>query len=183
MSAIPALDPALAPADAKATLTAVNAALGMTPNMFRVAANSPAVLNGFAQMSGSLAKGKLRAKARESIALLVAQENGCDYCLSAHTVLGKGAGLSDEDVRAARENAAGDEHLQAILSLAATIVRTRGAVGPDAVADAKAAELDDAEIVETIANVALNIFTNYLNIVAATEIDFPVVRATDLVRA
>jgi uncharacterized peroxidase-related enzyme len=181
MSTIAALDPAQATPEAQAILAAVEASLGVTPNLFRVAANSPAALNALAGLNGALAKGRLRAKVRESIALAVAQENGCDYCLSAHSALGKGAGLSDADIAGARVGDAADPHVDAILKLADEIVRQRGVVRPDAVSQARAAGVTDAEIVEIVAHVALNVFTNYLNIVAGTDIDFPVVRASELV--
>jgi uncharacterized peroxidase-related enzyme len=179
MSTIAALDPTQATPEAQAVLSAVHASLGVTPNLFRVAANSPAALNALAGLNGALAKGRLRAKVRESIALAVAHQNGCDYCLSAHTVLGKGAGLSDAEIAGARDGKSADPHAHAILALASEIVRERGLVGPDAVANARAAGVSDAEIVEIVAHVALNVFTNYLNIVAGTEIDFPVVRASE----
>jgi uncharacterized peroxidase-related enzyme len=180
MSTIQALATTQATTEAQATLAAVHSSLGVTPNLFRVAANSPAALNALVGLNGSLARGVLRAKVRESIALAVAQANGCDYCLSAHSVLGKGAGLSDGDLAAARSGKAVDPHTEAILGLAREIVRQRGAIGPDALGNAKTAGVSDAEIVEIVAHVALNVFTNYLNIVAGTDIDFPVVRAAQL---
>ena len=183
MSRLNAVDPATAPDDAKRTLAAVNAQLGVTPNMFRVAANSTAALNGLVQLSGSLAKGRLNARVREQIALAVAQTNGCDYCLSAHTYLGKHAGLNDDDVRRARSGDAADPKIDAMVRLAVAVVRERGHVGAEAVAQAQAAGISDAEIVEIVGNVALNVFTNYLNVVAGTEIDFPVVHAAELARA
>ena len=180
MSTIAALATSQTTPEAASVLAAVESSLGVVPNLFRVAANSPAALNAVAGLNGSLAKGKLRAKVREAIALTVAQANGCDYCLSAHTALGKGAGLSESDIDAARGANASDAHTNAILTLAAAIVRERGAVGADAVAEARNAGVTDAEIVEIVAHVALNVFTNYLNLVAATDIDFPVVRASSL---
>jgi len=169
--------------EAQTALAAVQSSLGIVPNLFRVAANSPAALNALVGLNGALAKGRLRAKVRESIALEVAQQNGCDYCLSAHTALGKGAGLSDADLAAARVGKATDPHADAILALAGAIVRQRGAVGAKAIAAARAADLTDGEIVEVVAHVALNVFTNYLNILAGTEIDFPIVRASEPITA
>jgi uncharacterized peroxidase-related enzyme len=180
VSNLAALATAQATPEAQAVLSAVQSSLGVLPNLFRVAANSPAALNALVGLNGALAKGRLRAKVRESIALAVAQENGCDYCLSAHSALGKGAGLDEADIAAARTGTAADQRANAILTLAVEIVRQRGAVAPDAIAQARAAGVTDAEIVEIVAHVALNVFTNYLNIVAGTEIDFPVVRAAEL---
>jgi uncharacterized peroxidase-related enzyme len=183
MSTLATPAPAETTPEAQVVLAAVRSSLGLVPNLFRVAANSPAALNALVGLSGALAKGRLRAKVRESIALEVAQQNGCDYCLSAHTALGKGAGLGDADIAAARIGTATDPHANAILALAGEIVRNRGAVGSEAIAEARAAGLTDAEIVEIVANVALNVFTNYLNVLAGTEIDFPIVRASTPITA
>jgi uncharacterized peroxidase-related enzyme len=180
MSTIAPLANEQATPEAQATLTAVHAALGLTPNLFRVAANSTAALTGLVGLNGALGRGSLRAKVREALALDIAQINGCDYCLSAHSALGKAAGLNEADIAAARAGEAADPHTEAILRLAGEIVRQRGAIGPDALGRAKAAGVTDAEVVEIVAHVALNVFTNYLNIVAGTEIDFPVVRAAEL---
>ena len=147
MSTIQALATTQATPEAQATLAAVHSSLGVTPNLFRVAANSPAALNALTGMEGALSKG---------------------------------AGLSDADLAAARGGKAADPHTEAILGLAREIVRQRGAIGPDALGNAKTAGVSDAEIVEIVAHVALNVFTNYLNIVAGTDIDFPVVRAAQL---
>ena len=178
MSRLPAIDPARAEGDAKALLDAVHTAFKATPNLFRVAANSAAALNAMVQMNGALAKGVLRPKVREAIALTVAEANRCDYCLSAHTALGAAAGLSQAEIVAAREGNAADLKLAAMLTFVQTVVRSRANVGANDVAVLKEAGVTDAEIAEIMANIAFNVFTNYLNLVADTEIDFPVVRAT-----
>ena len=103
MSRIAALDPAAAEPKAKSLLDGVQKSLGGTPNLFRVAAQSPAALEGLLSLSGALGHGALRPRVREAIALAVAEANACDYCLSVHTVLGRGAGLSDAEITAARE--------------------------------------------------------------------------------
>jgi uncharacterized peroxidase-related enzyme len=180
MSRLPLIDPH-APGDAKPTLDAVSAQFKMVPNLFRVAATSPAALNALVAIEGALGKGTLRARVREQIAIAVAQENGCDYCLSAHTAIGKMIGVSDSQLADARAGKADDAKVDAILSLAVRIVRERGDVTATDLAEAKEAGVTDAEIVEIVANVALNIFTNYLNIAADTEIDFPVLRTAELV--
>ena len=102
--------PRIAPIDAvradtavQNTLSAVKAKLGMVPNLFSTFAQSPAVLNGYLAFSDALAKGVLTAPQREIVALTVAQANACGYCLSAHTLLGKGAGLSAQAIGRARE--------------------------------------------------------------------------------
>ncbi len=154
-------------------LVGVQRMLGGTPNLFRVAAQSPAALEALVGLFGATARGGLGAQERESLALTVAQSNGCDYCLSAHTALGRQAGLSDAQLVAARRA----QSPEALLRFARLVTEERGRVSDSALAEARRAGATDADLVEVVANVALNVFTNYLNLVAATEIDFPVVRA------
>lgn len=182
MSRLPLIDPD-APGDAKPTLDAVRAQLKMVPNLFRLAANSPAALNALVGMESALAKGHIRARAREQIAIAVAEANGCDYCLSAHTAIGKTIGVPESELEAAREGTAGDAKTDAMLKLAVATVRTRGRIAATELLAARDAGVSDAEIVETIAAIALNVFTNYLNIVADTDIDFPILRTTRLATA
>jgi uncharacterized peroxidase-related enzyme len=179
MSRLPIVDPASATGPVKSTLDAVNAALGVTPNLFRVAANSASALRGLVGFNAALSSGAIDAGTREAIAVTVAQENGCDYCLSAHTYLGKHAGLGDDDLVLARSAKATDAKRDATLALAASIVRSRGHVAAQELADAKQAGITDGEIVEIVGHVALNIFTNYLNVLADTDIDFPIVRTAE----
>ena len=127
-------------------------------------------------LNAALAKGRFSACVRESIALTVAEANSCAYCLSAHQALGRGAGLGQGEIEAARDVDAQDPRTRALLHLARRIVEARGAIGIATLQDAKAAGLDDSDIIETIGNVVVNVFTNYLNLVADTEIDFPVVK-------
>jgi uncharacterized peroxidase-related enzyme len=182
MTRLPLIDPN-EPGEAKATLDAVNAQLKSVPNLFRVAANSPAALKALVAMESALGKGALRARVREQIAIAVAQENGCDYCLSAHTAIGKMIGVTESQLADARTGRADDPKVDAILVLAVQIVRVRGDLSATDLAAARAAGVTDAEIVEIVANVALNILTNYLNIAADTEIDFPVLRTAELATA
>jgi uncharacterized peroxidase-related enzyme len=158
---------------AKELLDGVHAKLGMTPNMMKTMATSPAVLDAYLQFSGALGKGRLPAKVREQIALAVGQANGCDYCLAAHTAIGKMVGLTTEQIRDSRTASAIDAKTNAILEFSRRIVETRGEVMDADVANARSAGLDDGAIAEIVANVALNLFTNYFNHVAQTEVDFP----------
>ena len=155
----------------------MQAKLGIVPNLFRVFGNSTAALEGYLNFSGALAGGVLDAKVREQIALAVAEINDCTYCRSAHTYIGGLVGLSESEITAARKVAATDERTEAILNLARNIVVQRGELSESEFKAARAAKLTDAEIVETVANVALNILTNYLNHVAQTVVDFPEVKA------
>lgn len=157
---------------AKELLDAVQAKLGMTPNLMKTLAHSPAVLGGYLGLNEALSS-TLTAKQREQVAIAVANANGCRYCLSAHSAIGKGAGLSAEEISSAREARSGDPKSQAVLKLATEIVEKRGSISDEELAAARAAGLSDAEITEVVGNVALNVLTNYFNNVAGTEIDFP----------
>ncbi len=166
-----------APEAARPLLEAVKKQLGSAPNLFRITANSPAALEGYLGLNGALAKGALDARTRERIALAVAEVNGCDYCLSAHTYLATNlAKLDASEIAANRAGRSHDAKADAAVKFAAQIVRNRGHVAEADVAAVKAAGFDDAQVVEIVAHVALNTLTNYLNEVLGTEIDFPVVR-------
>jgi uncharacterized peroxidase-related enzyme len=165
-----------APAEAQPLLTAVKQQLGVTPNLFRVVANSPAGLAGYLGLNGALAKGELDARTRERIAVAIAEVNGCDYCLSAHTYLGKHAKLDDAELAANREGGSTDPIADAAVRFAVAVARERGHVGDDAVRAVQAAGYSDAQVIEIVLHVALNTLTNYVNEVAGTEIGFPVVR-------
>lgn len=166
-----------APAASQPLLEGAKRQLGSVPNLFRVIASSPAALEGYFGLNAALGKGSLDAKTRERIALAVADINGCGYCLSAHTYLGKNvAKLDDAEITANRNGSSNDPHAAAAVRFASTLVETRGHVSDADVAAVKNAGFDDAQIVEIILHVALNTLTNYVNEVAKTAIDFPVVQ-------
>ncbi len=173
MPRIAPVDPAHADADVKATLAAVKAKIGIAPNLFSTFAQSPAVLNGYLALSDALGKGVLTAAQRDIIALAVGQANECSYCLSAHTLMGKGAGLSQEGIRKAREGKGETAIDDAIASFARRVVDARGQVSDADLGVVRSAGLGEAHVIEIIANVAINVLTNYTNNVALTDIDFP----------
>ena len=156
-----------------ATLDAVKAKLGVLPNMFRTFAHTPVALNAYMQLSGAAASGKLTARQREQIALAVGEANNCDYCVAAHGVLGKGAGLSGAQIELARDGQADNPRDAAVLKLAQAIVRERGHVPVAALDGFKAAGFGDGDILEVLVSVVLNIYTNYTNHIAGTDLDFP----------
>ena len=167
-----------APASARPLLEAVNKQIGSVPNLFRLVANSPAALEGYLGMNGALATGQLPAATRERIALAVAEINGCNYCLSAHTYLGKNlAKLDAAEIAANRSGASNDIKADAAVRFAAKVTQQRGKVSSEDVAAVKAAGYSEAQVIEIVQHVALNTWTNYINEVAGTEIDFPVVQA------
>ena len=156
---------------------AIQKQLGVVPNMMRTMAQSPAVLEGYLGFGAALRRGRLPVGLQEQIALAVAETNSCDYCLSAHTALGRGAGLSNDELAASREARATDRKAAAALQFARVVVDRRGDVRDLDLAAVRAAGYSDGEIAEIIAHVALNVFTNYFNRAAQTDIDFPLVTA------
>jgi len=173
MSRIPTLDPATAPASVAATLAAVQAKLGMVPNLLKTMAQSPVVLDSYVAFSGAAANGRLSGKLREQIALLTAGNNGCEYCASAHSMLGKLAGLDEGEIRGAFAGRSADAKAAAALTFAKAVLTSHGKVGDADLAAVRAAGFDDGEILEITGNVVLNILTNFVNNVADTAIDFP----------
>jgi uncharacterized peroxidase-related enzyme len=165
-----------APAASQPLLAAIEKQLGAVPNMFRLVANSPAALQGYLGLSNALNKGALPAATRERIALAVAEINGCDYCLAAHTYLGKNlARLDDAEISANRDGTSTDPKADAAVRFAVKVARERGHVSEGDLRAVKSAGYDDAQVIEIVLHVALNTWTNYINVVAETDIDFPVV--------
>ena len=175
MSRINPIQPSQAEASTRDTLANIKSKIGMVPNLYATFAHSPAALNAYLAMNDALGAGRLSARERESIALAVGQANRCQYCVSAHTLIGKGSGLSEQEIQQARAAEADNP----LAGLAAKIVASRGQLSDADIHSAQVLGLDDEVIVEVVANVALNILTNYLNHIAETEIDFPVVALDD----
>jgi uncharacterized peroxidase-related enzyme len=157
----------------KELLTGVKQTLGMTPNMMKTMAQSPAVLEAYLNFSATLGGGSLDAKLREQIALVSAEVNGCDYCAAAHTAIGKMIGLDEDAIWAARKGHDIDARANAALQFARNVVVSRGEISDADLQAVKDLGFSDGEISEIIATVALNIFTNYFNLIARTDIDFP----------
>ena len=164
------------PVASRPFLESVKKLLGSVPNLFRMVGNSTAALEGYLGLNGALAKGKLDAKTRERIAVAVAEMNGCDYCLAAHTYLGKNlAKLDDAEIAANRDGRSKDAKAGAAVLFAVKVATAKGHVADSDLQAVKTAGYSDAEIIEIVAHVALNTLTNYINNVTGTEIDFPVV--------
>ncbi|MFM9829349.1 MAG: carboxymuconolactone decarboxylase family protein [Sphingomonas sp.] len=167
-----------APLASQPLLDAVAKQLGTVPNMFRAIAVSPQALEGYLGVSGALGKGALPAATRERIALAVAEVNGCSYCLSAHTYLGRTlARLDDAEMTANRNGASNDVKADAAVRFAAKVATDRGHITDSDFAAVKLAGYTDAQVIEIVQHVALNSWTNFFNEVFQTEIDFPVVKA------
>lgn len=176
MSRIPLVNPADTTAERQAILSEIHAAFGATPNMFRAVANSPAALKSMWGAFGALGGGALPAKLGEQIAVAIANRNACEYCLAAHTVLGRKAGASAQEMSEAQDGRSDDPKTAAALRFALAVVERRGQVDAAEVEALRAAGFDDGEIVEIVAHVALNLFTNYVNVALGVPVDFPAVR-------
>ena len=181
MTRLTALNPVEATGKTKDLFNAVQAKLGVVPNMMRTMGNSPAVLEGYLNLSSALSHGKLSSKTGELIALTVSEKNSCDYCVAAHTFIGGKLLKTDAQVlQDARTGNSADAKTEAILQFAKTLVSKNGLVSNEDVDAVKIAGVSDAEIAETVAHVALNVLTNYFNNTANTEIDFPTVPSLEL---
>jgi len=162
-----------------AALDVVQKRLGMVPAMMRTMARSSAVLDGYLNLNAALSRTTLPTSLREQIALTVSEINGCEYCLAAHTALGRMAGLSVDEITDSRRGVSTDRRTETVLRFARSIVEQRGRVDDAEVSRVRAAGLSEGEVAEIVALVALSIFTNYFNLVAGTELDFPAADALE----
>ena len=176
MSRIPLATAATAPAASQPLLAQIQGAFGATPNMFRAVANSPAALASLWGSFGALAGGVLPAKLGEQIAVAVADRNACHYCLAAHTMLGKKAGASADEMSEAQAGRSDDPQTAAALTFALKVVENRANVSETDIANLRAVGFSDEAIVEILAHVALNLFTNYVNVAFDVPVDFPGVK-------
>lgn len=170
------IEPEQATARVRDLLDEVRARTGYVSNFARVLANAPAALEGYLTFNDRLAGGVLSPRVRQQIALSVAEGNQCGYCLSSHTFEARQLGLTEQEIADARRGRAAVVKTDAILKLALKILVQRGEISDASLAEARDAGLTDGEVLETVANVAFNIFTNYLNQVARTMVDFPEVK-------
>ena len=181
MSRIPLVDQNTTDDGVRRNFDAIQTRLGGVPNMMRTMAQSPSVLEGYLALDSALRHGLLSARVQAQLALVIAEANECDYSLSAHTAWGRGVGLSSDEVVASREGRAFDRRVEAALQFARAVVERRGDVTDQELARVREAGFGDAKIAEIIAHVALNVFANYFNRAAQTDIDFPKVTASQLV--
>lgn len=178
MARVAVIDPKTATGEARQLLDAVQSSLGMVPNFIRVLANSPAALSAFLGMHAISGAGSLDPKTRERIALAVAEQNACQYCVSAHTAIGRKIGLDAQELLANRMGQSSDAKAAAALSFARALVEQTGRVSQADFDEVRAAGHTDAEIIEIITHVAMNIFTNLLGKSTQVDIDFPRVELT-----
>jgi len=176
MTRIALVSPADTNGERQQLLAQIQGAFGATPNMFKAVANSTAALKSMWGSFGALGGGVIGAKLGEQIAVAIADRNECDYCLAAHTVLGRKAGASAEEMSAAQAGQSADPKTAAALRFATAIVNNRAQIGDEDVAALRHAGFDDEAIVEIMAHVALNLFTNYVNVALQVPVDFPSVK-------
>jgi uncharacterized peroxidase-related enzyme len=173
MTRLKLVDPATAKGELKELFNAVTQTFGTVPNFIKAFGNSPALLSGFLGLYGALSKGELTAATAERIALAMAESNSCEYCLSAHTALAKGAALADDEIVAARHGTSSDMHAAAAVRFARSVLDNKGQVTSAEVDDVRAAGYNDAQIAEIIGHVGLNTLLNYFGKATSIDIDFP----------
>ena len=170
------IEPETATGAAADLLNQVQQTLGVTPNMTKVMASSPALLQGYLALAGALGGGVIPGPVREGLAVATAEANGCEYCLSAHTYIGANVAKIDAaELDRARSAESTDPHAAALLALSDAILRNRGDVDDATIAAARAAGVTDAEIGEAVGHIALNVLTNYFNVLSQVDNDWPVV--------
>ena len=175
MSRIQPLDPEKAQGKTQELLAAIKAKSGRVPNILKTMAHSSVALQAYLGLSGAFADAKLPLKVREQIALTVGEDNQCAYCVAAHSAIGKHAGLTPEEIEGGRRAQSPDAKIQAILGLSKKLSANRGNITDQEFDAVKKAGCSDEEILEVVTAVGLNLFTNYINHVADTALDFPAV--------
>lgn len=174
---IETLNPETTTGKSKELFNAVQNKLGFIPNLIKVFGNSPATLQSYLSLGELIASGNFSNKFREQLALAIAEENACNYCLSAHTAIGKMNGLTEEETEQNRQGVSADAKTQAGLQFAQNVTKNRGQVSTEAIQAVKEAGYNDGDILEIVLNVVANTLTNYVNHIAETEVDFPTVEA------
>ncbi len=178
MTRITLIDPSNATDAAGEHLSQIKSAFGMVPNMFKAVANSPAALASMWGSFGALGSGRIGAKLGEQIAVAIADRNNCHYCLAAHTGLGQKAGVSAQDMADAQAGRSSDPRTAAALAFVIKVVDNHAGISVSDMDALHTAGFDDGEIVEILAHVALNLFTNYVNVALDVPVDFPGVKLT-----
>jgi uncharacterized peroxidase-related enzyme len=176
MSRLQLVNPAQATSDRKELLNQIHGAFGATPNMFKAVANSPAALKSMWGSFGALGAGVIGAPLGEKIAVAIANSNRCEYCLAAHTVLGTSAGVTPTEMSAAQVGQSADPKTAAALTFALKLVTNRAQISDADVGALRLVGFDDEHIMEIMAHVALNLFTNYVNVAFDVPVDFPKIK-------
>lgn len=173
MSRINTIEITTANDEQKVLLEAIQSQLGMVPNFLKVFANSPAALRAFLGLHSIAGEGSLTAPTRERIALALAEQNACEYCLSAHTALGRKAGLNGDEITANRAGTSQDAKAAAAVKFAQSLAEHNGDVTNAELTLVRDAGYSEADIVEIITHVGMNVMTNILGKASQLDIDFP----------
>lgn len=173
MNRLNRINPETADEPAASLLSAVKSKFGIAPNLTRVMANEPSVLKAYLGLGETLNGGHFSPKTREAVALTVAGANGCEYCAVAHTTISTGLKVDPVEIERQLKGDSSDPKLAALLAFTTAIVEKRGRVSDAEIAAVRLAGFSDSEIVELVAHISENIFTNYMNSVADSEVDFP----------
>ncbi len=154
---------------------AIRSQLGMVPNFLKVFANSPAALSAFLGLHQIAGAGSLDPQTRERIALTLAQKNSCQYCLSAHTAIGRKAGLTGAEIETNRSGTSQDAKAAVAVKFAHALVEHKGEVTNDELQELRDAGYGESDIVEIITHTGMNFLTNLIAKASRVEIDFPTV--------
>lgn len=170
------IEPDTASGKAAELLTQVQKSLGTTPNMTKAMAHSPTLLKSYLALFSAVGTGTLSAAVRARLAIATAQLNGCEYCLSSHTYIGANVTKVDAaELESARKGQSADPHVAALLKLSNSIAENAGDIDEADITAALEAGVTESEIGELVANLALNTMTNYFNVMARVDNDWPVV--------
>ena len=151
----------------------VQTKLGRVPNLMQTLGHSSSALGGYLSLNDSLSQGILAVKDRERIALVVAEHNGCGYCLAAHSAIGKMVGLNASQIAESRNGQASDSKADALLRFVQRVLNSNGQIDDSDLDQFRAEGYSDGEVAEVIAHISLSVMTNFFNNVAKTEVDFP----------
>ena len=173
MSRINLVTDAQANTEQQVLYAAIQGQLGMVPNFLKILANSPAALRAFLGLHSIANEGSLDPQTRERIALGLAEQNACEYCVSAHTAIGRKAGLSNAEIEANRAGSSQDAKASVAVKFARSLAANNGDVTTAELLEIRNAGHNDAEIVEIITHVGMNVLTNILGKASRVEIDFP----------
>lgn len=173
MARLNIVTPAQATGQTKALYDAIQSAIGMVPNIYQGLGNSPVALEGVLHTDGILKKGQLNGAEIEAIKLAVSEAYGCNYCLAAHTLLGKKAGLTDAETIRIRRGTPQQPKIGALVKFVNAAIHPQSRISDAQLAAVKAAGYNDAQLAEIVQAVAQTIYTNLFNRVHQTAIDFP----------
>ena len=173
MSRIKPITPEKATGEVKEFYSVLQKKMGRLPNIFQNLGNSPYALKAYINFSEALSHTSLSPKLREQISLVVGQENQCNYCLCAHTAIGKQLGLTDEEIMFARQGRSKDPKTQAILQFVKSVVDNKGHLKDQEFNNLRAQGISDQELTQIMLAINFNMFTNYFNHITEPVLDFP----------